>query len=88
MSDTTLYVHVDAVIVDESTVAAAFTEWDRRYREDPEKFWSEATRLLKNTPESYGEACAPYFLKLLREKERAVEESAALSVFPPPEPAR
>ena len=61
---------------------------DRRYREDPEKFWSEATRLLKNTPESYGEACAPYFLKLLREKERAVEESAALSVFPPPEPAR
>ena len=52
------------VTVDE--LKAAFTEWDRRYREDPEQFESEACRLLKGTPETYGDACAPYFVKILR----------------------
>jgi len=42
---------------------AAFTEWDRRYREEPDRFMSEASHLLKETPESYGEACAPYFVE-------------------------
>lgn len=46
---------------------AAFTEWDRRYREEPGRFMSEAQHLLKETPESYGEACAPYFAKILEE---------------------
>ena len=41
-------------------LAAAFTEWDRRYREEPERFMSEAAHLLKETPETYGAACAPY----------------------------
>jgi len=45
----------------------AFTEWDRRYREDPAKFESEAEHLLNGTPETYGEACAPYFMQLIRE---------------------
>ena len=49
-------------------LAAAFTEWDRRYREEPERFVSEATRLLKETPETYGEACAPYLAKILAEQ--------------------
>lgn len=44
-----------------------FTEWDRRYREEPERFQSEAVHLLKGTPETYGEACAPYFMKLIDE---------------------
>ena len=48
-------------------MAAAFTEWERRYREEPERFMSEAQKLLTQTPETYGEACAPYFLQLLRE---------------------
>lgn len=49
--------------------ARAFTEWDRRYREEPERFMSEAVHLLRETPETYGDACAPYFLEILRELE-------------------
>lgn len=49
--------------------ARAFTEWDRRYREEPERFENEAVRLLRGTPESYGEDCAPYFLSILAEQD-------------------
>jgi len=51
----------------EDLIAKAFTEWERRYREEPEKFYSEATKLLKQTPQSYGELCAPYFQQILKE---------------------
>jgi hypothetical protein len=51
-----------------SELAAAFTEWERRYREEPERFQSEAVKLLKETPESYGEACAPYLAAILAEQ--------------------
>jgi hypothetical protein len=47
--------------------AAAFTEWERRYREEPERFQSEAVKLLRETPETYGQACAPYFAQILAE---------------------
>jgi hypothetical protein len=50
----------------EQELAAAFMEWDRRYREEPARFMSEAHHLLKETPETYGAACAPYLLALLR----------------------
>lgn len=53
------------VTTNEKALAAAFTEWDRRFREEPERFQSEATRVLRETPESYGEACAPYLIALL-----------------------
>lgn len=53
--------------VSESALAQAFTEWDRRYREEPDRFMSEGYHLLKTTPKSYGEACAPYLLKILGE---------------------
>jgi len=43
----------------------AFTEWDRRYREEPDRFMSEAQHLLKETPESYGELCGVYMFALL-----------------------
>ena len=46
---------------------SAFSEWDRRFRVDPGKFQSQAARLLTETPESYGEACAPYFMQILTE---------------------
>ena len=48
-------------------VEAAFTEWERRYRENPELFQSEGEKLLRDTPETYGAAAAPYFLKILSE---------------------
>lgn len=54
-----------AVNFTEAQLAAAFTEWDRRYREEPERFQSEAVHLLKETPETYGQACAPYLIALL-----------------------
>jgi len=48
-------------------VARAFSEWERRYREEPERFQSEAVKLLRETPETYGDACAPYFASILAE---------------------
>jgi len=54
--------------ITEVQLAGALTEWDRRYRANPEEFWSEAERLLKHTPESYGEAAAPYLLSILNEQ--------------------
>ena len=62
-----------ATEVTEATLAAAFTEWDRRYREEPERFMSEARHLLKETPESYGEAAAPYLLMILAEQSNGQE---------------
>lgn len=50
----------------EDNIAKAFTEWERRYREEPERFESESEKLAKSA-ESYGEACAPYFLKIISE---------------------
>ncbi|KJR97200.1 MAG: hypothetical protein VR65_24945 [Desulfobulbaceae bacterium BRH_c16a] len=55
------------VAVSLSEIKRAFTEWDRRYREEPERFMSEAQHLLKETPETYGDACAPYFMQLVNE---------------------
>lgn len=49
-------------------LAVAFTEWDRRYREEPERFMSEVQHLLRETPETYGDACAPYLEKILAEQ--------------------
>ena len=48
-------------------IAAAFTEWDRRYREEPERFMSEAEHLLKSNAKEYGDKCTPYFLAILKE---------------------
>lgn len=58
---------VPIIRVDQSELAAAFTEWDRRYREEPERFMSEAQHLLRETPQTYGEACAPYLIAILKE---------------------
>lgn len=55
----------------EAELAAAFTEWDRRYREEPERFEAEARRLLHGTPETYGQACAPYLIAILNEQRTA-----------------
>ena len=55
-------------------LSAAFTEWDRRYREEPERFESEAVHLLKSDPETYGEACGPYFEQILAEHGTEISE--------------
>ncbi len=51
-------------------IEKAFTEWDRRYRNDPEKFQNEVEHLLTETPDTYGKACAPYFIELLKKVEK------------------
>ena len=53
-----------------SELVAAFTEWDRRYREEPDRFISEATRLLKTDANTYGELAAPYLLEILKEQRK------------------
>jgi hypothetical protein len=65
--------HLAAREVTQHSLAAAFTEWDRRYREEPERFMSEASHLLKHTPETYGEAAAPYLLMILAEQSNGQE---------------
>ena len=48
-------------------LAAIFEEWDRRYRDNPDDFMSVVEYLLGNTPKTYGEGAAAYFMKLERE---------------------
>ncbi|MCA7083400.1 hypothetical protein K7G19_07280 [Cupriavidus sp. DB3] len=48
-------------------LAAAFTEWDRRYREEPDRFWSEA-EMAAASPETYGDAAAPYLIEIIQEQ--------------------
>ena len=57
----------EKIEVTREELAKVFTEWERRYREEPERFQSEAVKLLRETPETYGEACAPYFVFILDE---------------------
>lgn len=57
----------DMIVASMADLVATFTEWERRYREDPRAFQSEAEKLLNGTPETYGDACAPYFAKILAE---------------------
>ena len=59
---------MNEITVTQNQLADAFTEWDRRYREEPERFMSEAQHLLKETPYQYGQACAPYLIKIIREQ--------------------
>ena len=56
-----------AITITPGEIAAVFTEWDTRFRENPEWFESQAVVLLKYTPVTYGEQCAPFFLELLNE---------------------
>ena len=44
-----------------------FAEWDKRYRENPDQFWSDVEHLLGNTPKTYGEAAAAYFAHVFQE---------------------
>lgn len=50
-----------------SEIVKAFTEWDRRYRNNPEEFINSVEHLLKNTPDTYGDSAAVYFESVLNE---------------------
>jgi hypothetical protein len=52
---------------------AAFTEWDRMWRENPEDFESLAVTLLKGNPESYGESAAPFFVEMIKKTRKAAQ---------------
>lgn len=57
----------DIIITTPEGIRAAFTEWDRRYRENPESFMNEAFRLLFEDEEDYGNSVTPYFIDLLNQ---------------------
>ena len=48
-------------------IQAAFTEWDRQWRENPEEFQDMAVHLLKGNEETYGEEATPFFLELIKQ---------------------
>lgn len=52
----------------EKKLADALTEWERRYREDPERFLSEAEKLLKQKPRTYGNMAAAYLISIMAEQ--------------------
>jgi len=58
----------ESMAVTVEDLKSALTEWDRRYREEPDRFQSEAARLLKETPETYGDAAGPYLMSILGEQ--------------------
>lgn len=52
----------------ENQFAAAFTEWDRRYREDPAGFESDMSRIMRGQDiEEYGQGAAAYFAEIMRD---------------------
>lgn len=55
------------MIISKEKLEKAFTEWDRRYRKNPDEFMTEVEHLLRETPYTYGKACALYFVELVKE---------------------
>ena len=54
----------DVIVTTPENLAQAFSEWERRFREQPEKFVKYQER-LKLTTQNYGEQCAAYLCQLL-----------------------
>lgn len=48
-------------------LAEALTEWERRWREDPEQFQSDTERLA-GTSEAYGDGASRYLVEILAEQ--------------------
>jgi hypothetical protein len=55
------------ILATQRELAAAFTEWERRYREEPDRFMSDCARFLRESPETYGDLCAPYLIQIIGE---------------------
>lgn len=58
---------VEVHVFTERHLSAALTEWERRYREEPERFMNESQRLAIS-PDTYGDSCAPYLISILNEQ--------------------
>ena len=62
----------------EEQLAAAFTEWDRRYREEPEAFESDMARIQRGqTEEDYGTEAAAYFVEIMNDLDADPKEGFA-----------
>ncbi len=66
----------EPIVVTQAEIAATFAEWDRRYREEPEKFMTECQHLLRETPESFGEQCRATFIKVLADVRAPKEQTS------------
>lgn len=55
------------IIVTIDQLSAAFTEWERRFREEPARFQSESEKAA-GTAQSYGDAAAPYLFEILEQQ--------------------
>ena len=55
-----------SLMVTHAALAAAFSEWMRRYQEEPERFYSEAETLACDT-DDYGTSSVKYLVKILGE---------------------
>lgn len=53
--------------MDQTTAAQAFTEWHRRWTEEPSRYQSEAAALAEPDDE-YGDSAARYFLTIVAEQ--------------------
>lgn len=62
--------------VSEQELAEAIAEWDRRWREEPDRFLSETEHLATETKE-YGEMCAAYLVFMLGEMKKTLGEVLA-----------
>jgi hypothetical protein len=58
---------MDPITTTEAKLAAAFTEWERRYRDEPERFQSETERIAQQV-ETIGGLQAAYLLQILAEQ--------------------
>jgi len=55
------------IILTKAIIQQTFSEWDRRFREDPDSFENIATHLLQGNHLTYGEEAAEYFLEVFRD---------------------
>jgi hypothetical protein len=55
------------MIISTEKIEKIFTEWDRRYRENPCEFMTDPEMLINETPYSIGKLSAAYFMKLSKE---------------------
>lgn len=53
--------------VTRTQLAGAFTEWRRRFEEEPDRFSSEA-EVAADGATAYGDTCAPYLLMVIAER--------------------
>lgn len=67
---------MESITITQDQLAAALTEWERRFREGPDGFKTQA-EVRANAPESYGEEAGPFLMSILREQAEAVHQVAA-----------